>query len=336
MKTLNPVWRRVSLGLEEGGLNRVISHFKFMMILATFTLFGCSTAVADKEPAPKPLRFVQGEAGSFTFETGVLKGVLREEGNSIGLVPVTYKENGTAITAGEGLFNHYRVFTRGKRYGYGARRWPSTAELQKDGSVKVLWPVTSDRPFELKATYRLSAPNAIDLVTIVRAEKKLEAFEVFLASYFPPSFTDSRVWASGDPNEGRKEGFVSAKREFGDWLYFPRDESAKEVIGDGRWVFEPGPLEWTLMPNYARPLMIRRDTLSKLTVIMMTRRDDCFGFCTPYGEEKHYSNYMSLFGNDIKAGQTASACSRLVVLSDPTEAEILKIADEFLKVKSSP
>ena len=85
------------------------------------------------------------------------------------------------------------------------------------------------------------------------------------------------------------------------------------------------------MPNYARPLMIRRDTLSELTVIMMTRRDDCFGICTPYGEEKHYSNYMSLFGYDIEAGKTVMARSRLVVLPDPTEAEILKIADEFLK-----
>jgi hypothetical protein len=307
-----------------------------MMILAAFTLFSCSTAVADKEPATKPLRFVQGEAGSFTFETAVLKGVLRKEGKSIGLVPVTYKANGSAITTGEGLYNHYRIFTRGKRYGYGARRWPSTAELRKDGSVKVIWPVISNRPFELEATYRLSAPNAIDLVTTVRAEKKLEAFEVFLASYFLPSFTDSRVWASGDPNEGRKEGFISANREFGDWLCFPRDESTKDVIGDGRWAFEPGPLEWTLMPNYARPLMIRRDTLSGLTVIMMTRREDCFGLCTPYGEEKHYSSYMSLFGYDIEAGKTATARSRLVVLSDPTEAEILKIADEFLKVKISP
>ena len=65
------------------------------------------------------LQFVQGQAGSFTFDTGVLKGVLRQEGQSIGLVPVTYTVGGTGITTGEGLLNHYRVFTRGKRYGYG-------------------------------------------------------------------------------------------------------------------------------------------------------------------------------------------------------------------------
>ena len=63
----------------------------------------------------------------------------------------------------------------------------------------------------------------------------------------------------------------------------------------------------------------------------MTQRDDCFGIFTPYGKEKHISNYMSLFGHDIEAGQTASAHSRLVVLPDPTEVEILEIADAFLR-----
>jgi hypothetical protein len=51
---------------------------------------------------PLNLQFVQGEDGSFTFDTGVLKGVLRQEGQSIGLVPVTYTADGTEITSGEG------------------------------------------------------------------------------------------------------------------------------------------------------------------------------------------------------------------------------------------
>jgi aryl-alcohol dehydrogenase-like predicted oxidoreductase len=46
------------------------------------------------------------------------------------------------------------------------------------------------------------------------------------------------------------------------------------------------------------------------------------------------SNYMSLFGHDIEAGETVSARSRLVVLPDPTEAEILGIADAFLRASS--
>jgi hypothetical protein len=275
------------------------------------------------------LQFVQGDAGSFAFDTGVLKGVLRQGGRSIGLVPVTYTADSTEITGGEGLFNHYRVFTLGKRYGYGARRWPSTAELHPDGSVEVVWTPTPERPFELRATYSWVTPNTLDLVTVVRAETELEAFEVFLASYYQPPFIDSRVWASRDPRGGNKAGFVSADQEFGVWLAFPRDERAADVIADGRWELEPHPLDWTMMPNFALPLAIRRDPGSGLTVVVMAQRDDCFGVFTPYGEEKHYSNYMSLFGHDIKASERFSVHSRLVVLLDPTEAEILEIASEF-------
>jgi hypothetical protein len=284
---------------------------------------------------PLNLQFVPGEARSFSFDTGVLKGVLRQEGRSIGLVPVTYTADGTEITGGEGLFNHYRVFTLGKRYGYGARRWPSTAELHADGSVEVLWTPTPERPFELRGTYSWVTPNTIDLVTVVHAEAKLEVFEVFLASYYQPPFIDSQVWASRDPRGDDKAGFVSADQELGVWLAFPRDERAADVIGDGRWKLEPHPLAWTMMPNFALPLAIRRDPGSGLTVIVMAQRDDCFGIFTPYGEEKHYSNYMSFFGHDIEAGESASARSRLVVLPDPTEAETLEIVNEFLKASPS-
>ena len=85
------------------------------------------------------------------------------------------------------------------------------------------------------------------------------------------------------------------------------------------------------MPCFERPLAFRRDPNSGLTVIVMTQRSDCFGIFTPHGEESHISNYMSLFGHNIEAADTVSAHSRLVVLLDPTEAEIFQIADTFLR-----
>jgi len=280
------------------------------------------------------LHFVHTNDGAFHFNTDVLRGMLRAKGKSNGLFPVIYKADGSEITLGEGLFNHYRVFTRGKRYGYGARRWDSTAELHDDGSVEVIWEVTPERPFELRGTYSWVSPNTIDLVTTVSADAKLEAFEVFLASYYQPPFTDSQVWAAHDPRGGSEEGFVSADQELGVWLAFPRDEDGTNIINDGRWDLEPHPLDWTMMPPYALPLAIRRDPETKLTVVVMTQREDCFGIFTPYGEEKHYSNYMSFFGHDIKAGEQASTRSRLIVLSNPTEAEILSLTREFLNVSS--
>jgi hypothetical protein len=285
--------------------------------------------------ADESLRFSHAADGSFSFDTGVLSGTLRREGRSIGLVPVTFIGGGEAIAAGEGFFNHYRVFTRGKRYGYGARRWPSTAELRADGSVEATWPSTPERPFELRSTYTWASPDTLDVVTTVRAGARLEAFEVFLASYYTSGFTDSLVWASHDPRGGREPGFLSADRQLGEWLAFPRDPAAAAVIDDGRWDLGSSPLEWTMMPEFALPLAVRRDPDSGLAVISMARREDCFGIFTPYGEEKHYSNYLSLFGNDIEAGEAASTRTRLVVLPAPTEADILEATREFMGLPGS-
>ena len=132
--------------------------------------------------------------------------------------------------------------------------------------------------------------------------------------------------AQSDPRGVEQEGFVSADQEPRDWLAFPRDRRASVVIGDGRWDLEPHPLDWTLMPTFARPLAIRRDPSSGLVVIVMTQQDDCFGVFTPYGEEPHISNYMSIFGHDIQPGETATARSRLAVLHDSTEPQILDVA----------
>jgi hypothetical protein len=195
--------------------------------------------------------------------------------------------------------------------------------------VEVTWPSTPDRPFELRATYRWVNSNTLDLVTTVHARTNLELFEVFLASYYGPGFTDSRVWTSEDPRGDGPAGFVSADRELGEWLAFPRDREAREVIEDGRWGLEPHPLGWTMMPDYDRPLAFRRDKGSGITVVIMSKREDCFGIFTPYGEEEHFSNYLSLFGYDIKAGETADAHARLIILNNPTEADILELADAY-------
>jgi hypothetical protein len=298
-----------------------------MLLLLLACMPGCNHGIQKSHK----LFFSKGENNEFTFQTGELSGVFRLEGASIGLVPVLFGQDRLSITNGEGLFNHYRVFTRGKRYGYGARRWPSTAELQADGSADVFWPDTTDRPFELSATYRWVTPNTLDVTTTVQAVEKLEAFEVFLASYYTPGFTDSRVWASEDPREGGKAGFVSADRELGEWLAFPRDHQAAEVIEDGRWELGSSPLDWTLMPPYQLPLAFRRDVHTGTTVVVMAEEHECFGIFTPYGEEKHYSNYLSLFGYDVEAGETVSALTRLVVLSNPSEREILDLYDTFTK-----
>jgi len=141
-------------------------------------------------------------------------------------------------------------------------------------------------------------------------------------------FLDSQVLVY-DRNDKELE-FVSANRDFGEWLAFPRDKDAVKIIADGRWDLEPHPLDWTLMPKLGQPVAIRRNKKTGVTVLAMSKYDDCFGVFTPYNEEKHVSNYMSLFGIDLQKGDVVSAHSRLVILLDPEEKEILEHIKDFM------
>jgi hypothetical protein len=45
----------------------------------------------------------------------------------------------------------------------------------------------------------------------------------------------------------------------------------------------------------------------------MSPPQDCFAILTPFEAEPHRSMYLSLFGKDLKAGETARARARLVI-----------------------
>lgn len=272
------------------------------------------------------LRFVAGENNEFVFDTGVLRGKLRAGGRSAGLSSVVHIPTGMRIDASMGLFSHYRLFSTNKRYGTAAWDMPSSAKLASDGSVEVCWSAAADRPFELSAIYRWAAPNVLDVETGVHAQTNLVNFESFLASYFNPGFTNAAVCA------GRSDGsrFMPADRSAGVWLAFPRDDKATGIIKDGRWKFEPNPVDWEILPHLRQNLAFRRCPGNALTSVLMSPREDCFAILTPFQTEPHYSMYLSLFGRDLKAGQSAQVRARLVVAPSPSEAEMVKMYQEYL------
>ncbi len=268
---------------------------------------------------PQALSFLQGTNGEYTFDTGVLKGKLRAGGRSAGLSSVMHIPSGTRIDASMGLFSHYRVFSEHKRYGTAAWDWPSEAKLAPDGSVEVRWPAAADRPFELGAIYRWAAPDTLDLTTTVRPQTNLLQFESFLASYFAPSFTNAEVEVEQPPR------FMAAEQSAGVWQAFPRDAAATAIIQDGRWKFEPNPVDWVIRPNLAEPLGFRRCPATGLTAVLMSPPRDCFAILTPHQTEPHYSMYLSLFGRHLRAGEFIRARSRLVIrekLSEPAIREL--------------
>jgi hypothetical protein len=280
----------------------------------------------------------------FQFDTGALRGTLRSQGRSLGLMPAFDAESGGKVSGAFGLFSHYRLLDAEARYGHAAWDWASQAKLLPDGSVEAVWSADKEHPFDLKAVYRWKAPNTFDIATSVTARAPLrgrpesgghigpplQRFEVFLASYFD-GFEAPFVYVKGCPETGGKPGFVEAKKPSGDWQAFPRDDDAVKLIQDGRWKRPPNPVDWKIMPALAAPLTIRRDAKSGSVAVLMAPAGDCFAISTPYTGEGHRSVYLSLFGRDLKAGETATARSRLVIGRAISDEQAIALYEAYLK-----
>lgn len=301
-----------------------MKHRSFCLLLAFSFL---AQAPGAQESASPIARFQPGNnPGEFVFDTGVLQGKLRAGGRSLGLSPVIHIPTGARLDQSMGLFSHYRLFSRGNRYGTGVWDLPSSATLRNDGSVETTVPAAENRPFSLRAIYRWQDRTTLDLETIVQAESDLPAWEVFLASYFSPSFTNSLVLAMLDS----KPGLIEAEKAAGTWQIFPREPAAALIIQDGRWALPPHPVEWTVRSPLAGAVAIRRAPRLQLDVVLMGTPETCFAIATPHQAETHYSTYLSLFGCDVKAGHTARSRCRLAFCAALEESEVRRMYARFL------
>ena len=300
------------------------------MITASIVLGICGAflAAAQAEPAASGrLAFTAAGTNEFAFDTGVLKGKLRAGGRSTGLSSVVHQPTGAILDSSMGLFGHYRVFSANRRYSTAAWDWPSEAALRRDGSVEVRWPAAADRPFELRAVYRWTAPNTLDLETSVQAGTNLSRFESFLASYFAAGFTNACVYVRSN---GQSWLTAVAQGE-GVWQAFPRDDRAVSIIQDGRWKFPPNPVAWVIRPPLAKPLGVRRCPANDLRALVMSPPSDCFAVLTPFETEPHRSLYLSLFGQDLKAGERARARARLVIGTNLAGETIDRLYADYLR-----
>ena len=313
------------------GTNRMASALCIIVMLCAMTPLVGLTFAGDGTVGPRKLAFTAKEDGGYEFDTGILRGGLRLAGKGLGMTSAVHVPTGTTLSGAYGILSYYRVFTTNKRYGTAAWSWPGTSKLLPDGAVQVTWPEADDRPFEMVAVYRFRDDSTLDVETIVKANEDLSKFEVFLASYFDESFPLTKVLVTPDPKIVGKRTFLTAKKSFGNWQMFPRNNDVLSIIRDGRWQKQPNPVDWKIMPPMAKPIALRRGDKAAPTAILMAPPDDCFAISTPYEGEGHYSTYFSLFGHDIEAGQTARARLRLVVTNAASNREILSLYRKYMK-----
>lgn len=279
--------------------------------------------------------FHKGADNEFAFDTGVLRGKLHAGGKPMGLTQVVHVPTGRRIDGGAGILSIYRVFTANHRYGPAAWDWPNgSAELLGNGAVEFAWPAAEDRPFEFKALYRWQNATTLDVEITITAKADLKGFESFVALYCDKAFATPAAYVAQLPDTNDR-GFLIAKKDAGDWQMFPRDDKSVPLIRDGRWTIEPNPVDWMIRPKLAAPLAVRRDADNKLSVIVMAAKDDCFAVAMPYEGEGHSSLYLSLFGRDLKAGQTLKARGCLIVAESISDTEIVERYLQYMKDRST-
>ncbi len=307
---------------DYGLFNRIGVMIGIACVIGGLTVASASGALA----------FSAGQNGEYTFDTGLVRGTLCGGGRSSGLTSVVHIPSGTRLDGGSGIFGFYRLLATDHRYGRMGWDIPGRSRLLSDGAVEITLPAADDRPFELSAVYRWTGPATMDLTATIKPRADLSNFELFLASYFNDAVPSPYVYAQTDSGPGE---FLLAEKSYGDWMTFPRDKAWLPMIRDGRWQKEPYPINWAIVREYALPLAVRRGDAQKPAVVLMAPREDCVAISMPYEGESHYSLYLSLFGRDVKAGQSATAHARFVVTTDASDREILDLYQTYRKQRDA-
>lgn len=144
-----------------------------------------------------------------------------------------------------------------------------------------------------------------------------------------PGFTNEVALTPNESYPGGPPTFNRVQSASGNWQMFPRDDTAVSVIQDGRWKLPPNPVDWAIRPRFAQPLAVRRDLGSNPSALVLARSDECFALAMPHETEAHCSLYLCQFGRDLKAGETARARARLVILDSLEESRFLEESAKF-------
>jgi hypothetical protein len=293
-------------------------------VVSLTAALGSSRALA----ADANLAFKADDQGNLGFNTGVVKGSLKKDGLGAGLKPITFIEPNVPIDNNHGLLVPYRFLTPQKRYGFGSWEWPRTGKLLNDGGAELRWAAAADRPFTFSSTLRWKAADTVDLTLIFTPETDLEKFELFLGSYFR-KFTVAKAYVK-DAGNGQP-GFVDSPKDKGEMQLFPSNPEVLAIIKDGRWKFPPYPNNWAFRPDLAAPLGIKQEPTSGVTVLIMAPPEDCFALSVSQQEAGLGAFYLSLFGKDVKKGQSLTGHARLIFGRNTSDEQALQKYRDYLK-----
>jgi hypothetical protein len=297
-----------------------------------------SQSVCTWHPEKKELEF------SLEHISGVLNcDMQKSRGKSHHFSNVIHKPTGMKISpdgermAGAGMLNFFRVLIEGA-YLTELRVEEALLAPVADG-ITLTWLPTIRRQAKIKVKFTFKEPNIIDMDMWVETLSNYPKFEVLLSAYLAPGF-ESGVYVA-------KEEFGSSEPEqirildqpmiHGVWPFFPRDEAGANLLTDGR--HQKGRWFWRMAigRRYGMPLAFFSN--EGIDAILMGRPDDVYAVGATYkGDEEndnvagHRSLYLSLFGEDFKAGEGRYTQMRMIIDDFGSDTEKHKeLFQSFLK-----
>lgn len=303
-----------------------------LMLLIVFSLNGSAQPTCTWHPEKKEMEF------NLSKISGVLDCNMDQgPGKSHHFNNVIFKPKDMLVSpdgqrmAGAGMLNFFRVLIEGG-YLTELRVEEPLLEPEADG-ITMTWLPTIRRQAKVKVKFTFKEPNIIDMVLWVETLTNYPGFEILLSAYLAPGF-ESGVYVATEefgPVEPEQIRMVDQPMIHGIWPFFPRDESGAHLLTDGR--HQKGRWFWRMAigRRYGMPLaFFSKDGVD---AILMGRPEDVYAIGATYkGDELndnvagHRSMYLSLFGEDFKAGEGRYTQMRMIIDdfgSDPDKHEEL-------------
>jgi len=277
------------------------------------------------------------DGDGFGFETETMVGRIAPQGAYHGVWQLRDRVSGRELIHPKySALNLFRLFAM--HQGMGQPRSMERSVSCDGNTVTIHWKGTEAHLGELEAKYTVAGPSAIDLDLTARLRGNYAGYEVFLSSYFAPTFRPfvylkgSRYGKSAVDQERVCPMVNDVFR--GTVLVFARDAHMARRCIDGRWDrSEWGAPTVQMCPvrYYSLPVAYLEDTEHARAVVLMSTPENCAAISTRYHADNEadrmtpYSAFdFSLFGRDVVPEQEIRVRVRmaLVSLADAEDAPL--------------
>jgi hypothetical protein len=259
---------------------------------------------------------------------------------------VIYKPTGMLVSPdadrmkGSGMLNFYRVLIEGG-YLTELRIEEPLLEPETNG-ITMTWMPTIRRQAKIKVNWTFKEPNIIDMDMWVEPLANYPAFEILLSAYMASGFDSGAYVASKEfgPIETEQIRLIDQPMIHGLYPFFPRDEAGANILTDGR--HQKGRWYWRMAVGRRYGMPLAFSSKDGVDAILMGRPDDVYAVGATYKGDKtdsvadHRALYLSLFGEDLKAGDGRRTQMRMVIGEFGSDLEKHKqLLQTFLKEAES-